>query len=353
MKRRLISLLKTIASKVPLPVYSRLIQRDVVDFFWHAVSDHPMPHVSNLYPVVSLQDFESSILYLKENFTFINYQQLHAHILDGRQLPPKAIHISFDDGYVECFNNVRPLLLQHGIPCTFFLTTDLIDNQILFYRNKQSLGVERLKDPAFDFQSAQFHHLTSKTPSLPSNRTDFISWFKDLRLPDEELIDQICDVLEVDWRIFLSSKKPYLNKNQILQMHAEGFTIGSHTKTHRKLMDLSNDEIHDEILGSCQITREITNQEIVPFSFPHSAWGLDRALLAEIRAQNPIIGLLFDTKGLHQDVNFIHNRIWAERPLSQLSNLDAQATRRHLHLAFQETWVDELSEKGRNLRVSS
>ena len=93
----------------------------------------------------------------------------------------------------------------------------------------------------------------------------------------------------------------------------------------------------------------MTGQEIVPFSFPHSAWGLDRDHLAQIRSRHPMIGVLFDTKGLHQDVNFIHNRIWAERPLSNMSGVGADRIREHLTLAYRETWVDAIMEKGRSL----
>jgi hypothetical protein len=114
-------------------------------------------------------------------------------------------------------------------------------------------------------------------------------------------------------------------------------------------VDLSSDEIESEISLSTNIIADMTGQEIVPFSFPHSAWGLDRDHLAQIRLQHSNIGVLFDTKGLHLDVDFIHNRIWAERPLPNMSRMDADRIREHLTLAYQETWVDAMMEKGRSL----
>jgi peptidoglycan/xylan/chitin deacetylase (PgdA/CDA1 family) len=347
MKKRLTSYLEAISRSIPINWYSRIMHRDVIDFFWHAVSDEPMPHVCHLYPVVPTLEFEAALLYLKENFTFVSYPELHAYVFEGADLPNNAVHISFDDGYVECFKCARPLLLKHDIPCTFFLTTNLIDNTILFYRNKQSLCVERLNNSSFNFHASRIYDLDSTLHSLP----EFISRFKDLRLPDEPLIDEICSILEVDWHYFLVDKQPYLTTAQIQQMHAEGFTIGAHTQSHRKLADLSEDEIKIEIIESCQIVGEITGQEIVPFSFPHSAWGLDRDHLAAIRANQSKIGLLFDTKGLRQDVDFIHNRIWAERPLPSLTSKGdgIEEIKDHLLLAYQEAWIDEMMAKGRLL----
>lgn len=352
MKNTIISSLKTISRVIPLKIYPRLLYRDIIDFFWHVVSDSPMPHVHNLYPVVPTQDFETALKYLQENFTIISYQQLHAHVFEGAQLPPKALHISFDDGYAECFNIVRPILLKFDIPCTFFLTTDLIDNKILFYRNKQSLCIDILNEPDLNFQASIANLQPLVSNKLPATLDGFISWFGELRLSDESLIDEICLVLGLNWQKFLVDKKPYLTTNQIQQMQADGFTIGAHTCSHRKLIDLPPDEINIEIKESCRIIKEITGQEIVPFSFPHSAAGLDRDHLAEIRSQNPMTGLLFDTKGLRLDATFIHNRIWAERPLPNISaDLgEGKQINKHLHQAYQEAWVEEVMAKLRRLR---
>ena len=338
------SLLHALAARIPAGLYPRLVQRDWVAVFYHAVSDAPMPHVRNLYPIVPEADFEAALRYLKENYTFITYEQLYDHIFNGAALPPRAVHLSFDDGYAECFSVVRPLLKKYEVPCTFFLVTDLLDNQRIFYRNKQSLCMERLRAP--DFDPAVLHGLASRF-QVPAALSEFTAWFTRLRLPDEAVIDAVCEALGVDWQAFLAERHPYLTREQVRQMQAEGFTIGAHTVTHRKLMDLSPDEIQTEIAASCQIVGEITGQEVVPFSFPHSAWGLDRAHLAEIRARHPFIGLMFDTKGLRQDVPFIANRIWAERRIQgdKLAPLPEIFT-----LAYQDAWVEAMLAAARNLR---
>jgi peptidoglycan/xylan/chitin deacetylase (PgdA/CDA1 family) len=349
MRKRLTSALDIISDFIPQRVYPWIVRRGVIDFFWHAVSDEPMPHVEHLYPVVSTADFKDALLYLKANCSLINYSQLHAHIFGGASLPPRAVHLSFDDGYRECFSVVRPLLLEHKIPCTFFLTTSLIDNSILFYRNKQSLCLQYLNTDASNASILEEMYENMQIPS--ATLPEFTSWFKNLRLPDEERIDEIGHALGVDLEAFLAKKEPYLTRDQIQQMHAEGFTIGAHTLTHRKLVDLPESDIETEIAQSCQIVGEVTGQSVVPFSFPHSAWGLDREQLAAIRARHPDIGLLFDTKGLRRDVDFIQNRVWAERPLADLTGKGsgAAALKAHLRQAYQEAWVDHIFTIGRRI----
>lgn len=316
MKTFLRSLVQLLLRLTPLWVYRRIMLRDAVGVFYHSISERPLPHVEHLYPSVPLQRFEGALLYLKKSYALVSYQQLHQHVTQGDPLPKRAVHLSFDDGYAECFTLVRPLLLKYGIPCTFFLTTDLIDNRRMFYRNKVSLCIEHVNNLtlAEETVATAFKALNQRLDLSIRTPDDFVTWIKPLVQGDEDLIDQVCSVLALDIPGYLAKQSPYLTRQQIKQMHADGFTIGSHTRSHPKLVQLSPIEMEAEIVASSQIVSEITGAEIVPFSFPNSGTGVERRLLADIRSRHPLLGLFFDTKGIRLDEDFILNRIWAERP---------------------------------------
>jgi peptidoglycan/xylan/chitin deacetylase (PgdA/CDA1 family) len=345
MKKTFTNLLEFLAGLIPLWLYPLLMPRDWLDFFYHAVSDQPMEHVRHLYPIVPVDRFEGALRYLREKYTLVSYVQLHAHRLgDSVQdlaFPDNAAHLSFDDGFQECFLVVRPLLLQHEIPATFFLVTDWIDNQAMFARNKVSLCLEYLQE-----QPQDVARLDRFMP--PTRDISAIEWLRDLTPADSALIDQVCATLGVDWQTFLAQRQPYLTSEQIQQMRAEGFTFGAHTRSHRKLMDLSPAEIETEIVASCRRVQDISGQDVIPFSFPHSAFGVSRQLLADIRQRHPFVGLLFDTKGVRKDVDFIVNRVWAERPLTPARELHPLSE--VLHHAYQEAWVDRVMDTLRNLK---
>jgi peptidoglycan/xylan/chitin deacetylase (PgdA/CDA1 family) len=348
MKKTFTNALEFLARLIPLWLYPALMPRDWIDFFYHAVSDRPMEHVRHLYPVVPVAKFEDALRYLQEKYTLVSYAQLHAQRLgepdQARAFPVDAAHLSFDDGFQACFSVVRPLLLRQEIPATFFLVTDWIDNQAMFARNKVSLCLEYLQEQPQDV--ARLDRFMS-----PSGNISAIEWLHDLTPADSALVDQVCATLGVDWQIFLEQRQPYLTSEQIRQMCAEGFTFGAHTRSHRKLMDLSPAEIETEIVASCRRVQEITGQDVVPFSFPHSAFGVSRQLLADIRQRHPFVGLLFDTKGVRKDADFIVNRVWAERPLTPARELHPLPE--VLHHAYQEAWVDRVMDALRNLKPSS
>ncbi len=349
MKNQILTILRSVARRIPLGLYPLLLRRESIGVFYHAVSAEKMTHARHLYPVVPVERFEDALNYLRKRYQFVPYSLLHTHYTEGEKLPAKAVHLSFDDGFAECFSVARPLLLEMSLPCTFFLATNWIDNRAMFYRNKVSLCIEAIKSPTFELQPTTFEHLA---PEAFETKAAVIQWLKELRLPDEALINNVCRALDVDWESFLEKQQPYLTPSQIQQMHSEGFTIGAHTRTHRKLKDISDAEIEEEIVASCRAIQEITGQDVVPFSFPHSAFGVDRGLLLSIRARYPFVGLMFDTKGVRLDEKFILNRVWAERPLPSLKRGSEGVLPLFevLHHAYQEAWVDEIMGMGRQLR---
>ena len=127
------------------------------------------------------------------------------------------------------------------------------------------------------------------------------------------MLDRLCQRLDVDVAGYVDKVKPYLSTEQILQLRSDGFTIGAHSCSHRRLQDLPLAEAEREIVESCRVIHDLTGQSSVPFAFPYFGGGLDRRWLAKLREQHPFIGLFFDTQGLRRDAPFVVQRVFGER----------------------------------------
>lgn len=346
MKNIIKQLIRVFMKLIPLSVFSRIIHREVTGLIYHAVSDRPLPHVDHIYPPVTTARFEAALIYLKKNYSVITYKQLHAHIFAGDRIPEKALHLSFDDGYIECYTLVRPLLQKHEIPCTFFITSDWIDNQNMFYRNKVGLCIEKLGKLKKEEISQSLSDLNRTFGRNLQDFNHFSRWIKAMVQADTDKIEKICDLLGVDWKRQLQKNPFYLSSEQTKQMADEGFTIGSHTRSHPKLVQVSEKEMETEIVESSRVIQEITGVEIIPFAFPNTATGIDREVLTGIRSRHPFLGLFFDAKGFQEDVPFIINRIWAEKPVfahkGAKTNLPLV-----LRDAYQEIALDKILKLGR------
>jgi hypothetical protein len=209
---------------------------------------------------------------------------------------------------------VLPLLQKHGIPCTFFITSDWIDNQDMFYRNKVGLCIEKMGKMKDNDVSQSLTDLNRAFDASLQNFDGFSQWIMAMTQGETAKIEEVCDLLGVHWKQRLRENPFYLSSDQIKKMAADGFTIGSHTRAHPKLVQVSEIEMEAEIVESSRMVQRITGDEIIPFAFPNTATGIDRKVLAGIRERHPFLGLFFDAKGFREDLTFIVNRIWAEKP---------------------------------------
>ncbi|MEA3337324.1 MAG: polysaccharide deacetylase family protein [Chloroflexota bacterium] len=75
---------------------------------------------------VSPAQFEQQLAFLKsKGYQSINLYDLFDHLTRGQSLPEKPVILTFDDGYLDNYQNVFPLLQEHGFSGTFFVITEL------------------------------------------------------------------------------------------------------------------------------------------------------------------------------------------------------------------------------------
>lgn len=72
--------------------------------------------------------FHAHMQYLSDaGFTPISLYELNVALTTGAPLPPKPIVLTFDDGYIDAYTNVFPILRQYGFTGTFFIITARAD----------------------------------------------------------------------------------------------------------------------------------------------------------------------------------------------------------------------------------
>jgi peptidoglycan/xylan/chitin deacetylase (PgdA/CDA1 family) len=293
-----------------------ITKRDVLGLYYHVISDELLPHIQNLYSYKTTRLFENDLLYLAKNFNIISYEQLLAYLTRGQKLNPKSLILTFDDGFSECYTIARPLLLKHGIPSVFFITTDFIGNQKMDTRNKISLCIDHLNSLENDALKNVLKSINEIFKKNFVNIGVLKQWLKSLTNLDHSAIDLLCQIFEININRYLATKNPYMSLNDIKNLDNDGFTIGAHSLNHQKFDSLTDMEIEEDITASCKTIISLTGKSQVPFAFPFSADGVSRDLLQDIRGRHDYVGLFFDTNGIKSDRNFIINRICGDSPKS-------------------------------------
>ena len=238
----------------------------------------------------TVTEFQRDLEFLLKHYQPIDMETLyHLHI--NKTVPPKPVfHLTFDDGLKEMYEIVAPLLLEKGVPATFFVNSEFIDNQALFYRYHASLSIEELSRKG---------KLTDalKTEILMCQYKDKDKLFQ--YFPQQQVAD------------FLNTEKPYLTTEQIKTLSKQGFTIGAHSADHPYYHQIPLEEQLRQTRESLDFVAQMVNQKLRLFAFPFTDFKVSKDFFQEIQ---PDVDLSFGTANLKNDeIPFHLQRIAGEK----------------------------------------
>ena len=238
----------------------------------------------------TVTEFRKDLEFLLKYYQPIDMETLyHLHI--NKTAPPKPVfHLTFDDGLKEAYEIVAPLLLEKGVPATFFVNSKFVDNQSLFYRYHASLSIDNL------LRKGELTDIL-KTELLMCQYKDKEKLFQ--YFPQQQVAD------------FLHTEKPYLTTEQIKTLSKQGFTIGAHSVDHPYYHQIPLKEQLRQTRDSLDFVATVVNQKLRLFAFPFTDFNVDRDFFREIR---PDVDLSFGTANLKNDeIPFNLQRIAGER----------------------------------------
>lgn len=235
------------------------------------VTNEENEHFNQLYPIKTVEEFKKDLDFLLKHFQPIGLEELIKLSKSGQKPKKKCFHLTFDDGLKEIYTIIAPILREKNIPATFFINTDFIDNEQLFYRFKANLLAEKY----------------AATGML------------DLPFGEEKAIDELAKTLDFSFEDYLAKEQPYLTTSQINELINDGFTIGGHSKNHPLYKSISEEEQVKQTIESVNTLVNKFNLNYKVFSFPFTDDGIKKDFFNKV---NPQLDLTFGTAGLKTDI---------------------------------------------------
>jgi peptidoglycan/xylan/chitin deacetylase (PgdA/CDA1 family) len=189
-------------------------------------------------------------------------------------LPPRAVAVTFDDGYSDTLYEVKPLLERHQIPATIFVTTGS-PGRIFWWDELEAILLSPTQLPA----------------ELPDVLKDRVEGWKEGVTADAQreflsLIYRLLLPLSAEERLHLITRLQLwvgpvdaaltvpraLNPSELLELADSGLvTIGAHTETHPLLALLSADDQIYEIRQSKTYLEGILGRPVTGFAYPNGS----------------------------------------------------------------------------------
>ncbi|HEU5087479.1 MAG TPA: polysaccharide deacetylase family protein [Roseiflexaceae bacterium] len=210
--------------------------------------------------------------------------------LQQRQLPKRAVAITFDDGYADNLEHARPVLARYGLPATVFVPTCAIDSQREYWWDaleqlllqpgrlprilnlSGSLDWDLGDDAVYSAEQAQRYHewRAPQAPPTARHRLFQVLWE---RMHTQSSAEQTAVLAQLFAWAGLQPQARATHRtlsSAELRCLAKGglITIGGHTRRHPSLAALPRHEQRMEIGGNKADLEQLLEQPAQLFAYP-------------------------------------------------------------------------------------
>ena len=271
-------------------------------------------HRDSRFPGINALDasvFREQLDYIQRNFQPVTVEQVVA-ALDGNtdSLPKRPLLLTFDDGYIDHYTEVFPLLFDRNLSGAFFapmmsaVERRVLDvNKVHYILASGAAAAELIEAVenkirglrtttngvgAPEQYSAEFERNAADDRGLRFDAREVVYLKRLLQhlLPDEirgHIVDELFAKYVTEDEEDLAAKI-YATVDQLRVMRSCGMYVGPHGTRHRWLNHLSRDEQADEIDRSLDILSLVgASRSNYAYCYPYGGYNADTLALLEQR----------------------------------------------------------------------
>ena len=269
------------------------------------------------YPEIKGMDvslFKKQISFFKDNFNPVTIEEVIAHFDQGYQLPDKPLLLTFDDGYIDNFTTVFPILQEEGIQGSFFIPGKTFTENVLLDVNKihfilacapiDELYSDVVNEIDHLISNNEYNEMTKEEmieKYAVANRFDpkeviFVKRILQMVLP-EEIRNRISSELfkkyvGIDEDKF--ARELYMNIDQIKCMKRNGMYIGLHGYDHYWLGKLDKDKMEKDIGRSMDVLSDVIDRNSFIMNYPYGNYNDD--VLSYLRLKGCKLGMTTEVR---------------------------------------------------------
>lgn len=234
-------------------------------FPYHRVLEHDDPLLPG---APSAERFERQLYRIRKYCNPLSLLEAVERLIAGN-LPPRAVAVTFDDGYANNLEIAAPLLRKYDIPAVVFVAVDALERGIMWNDiivEAVRLAPDRINASAVGLGTLDIDEL---------NRLSVLH-----RLIASVQYRPTKERLEISESLYASVtnkplKRQMLRPDQLNELANAGLDIGAHTVNHPILRTLDDSAALAEIEGSRSWIGDITGKRPTLFAYPKGKRGDD------------------------------------------------------------------------------
>lgn len=188
----------------------------------------------------------------------------------GRRLPPRAVALTFDDGYRDNLTFAVPVLRRLGLPATMFLVPGFLSHRVDAWWERLSWAMGAAGATTLEFDGVRFDL------SAPRERARAVESVEALVKRSDATgrhaaLDRVVDALQPrgDYRI----GELFMDWDEARQLTHAGMTIGSHTLSHAILAREDGQDQRDDLEQSRMLLQRELGEAVRELAYPNGQPG--------------------------------------------------------------------------------
>lgn len=238
----------------------------VAILMYHSVMEQPSAEESTLGRIMhTTKVFTGQMEILARHYAPVSMDDVRDFV-NGKELPPHAVVVTFDDGYTDNLEVAAPILNRIGIPAIFYITVDCVENGTLPWPSRLRYAFFTTKEPAWK-ESNQASWPLVESPQR--ERAYLYACDQCAKLagdPQEVFVAGVERDLQISAPAY--SRKLMMTWDQVRSLAKKGHAIGSHTMTHPNMAYVSRDAAKHELVKSKQQLERMLGAAVPHFSYP-------------------------------------------------------------------------------------
>jgi peptidoglycan/xylan/chitin deacetylase (PgdA/CDA1 family) len=173
--------------------------------------------------------------------------------------------VTFDDGYIDCYALVKPVLDELGIRGIFFIPVEMIETRRLGWWDIAAYLLKKTERRSIVVDGLAYDLAGNFTASLKR----VLNLFKlESASRSEGLLEKLSEACGIDPPGQDVQSAELMTWAQVRELRAAGHSIGSHAMSHRVLATLDPDVQRREIFDSRRELEAIVGCSVSSFAYP-------------------------------------------------------------------------------------
>jgi len=241
----------------------------VVILRYHSVQDDPGPfaHTIGWGIIHATAAFAQQMEMIARHYHPVSIGDVQEFLSGGKNLPDRAVAVTFDDGYADNYEVAAPVLDRFGVPGAFYATITNVENSTppWYCRLRNAFYVS----PRNDWPDSGESRTWSMATRSERHESFLVASRRVAKLagePQMRALVQIENELEV--QPLESAGAPMMSWDQLRGLIKGGHIVGSHTMTHPNLAYVDDAVVRLELKESKRLMEEKLGSPVVHFSYP-------------------------------------------------------------------------------------